>query len=429
MASHHHYHHHPTVAATNPSPISAVCYCYSCYPTPSPYHSPYPHPPPPPNLHSTTPYTHYPPPPPYNPPNQCQCVQPPHQNHHYFEEVNQQVNKVQDQQTQRTITSLLRRIAALESSLRRSSSRSPRSRQSLRDAAARTIQTHFRAFLARRSRTLRQLKQLASIKTTFNNLKSSVSRKPHFDTQAVSHRAMDLLVKLDSIQGDDQLIRDGKRSINNELTRFMKVINGVSVFSSRVVKNVRSGNKSRVLNSDREVELGTNLNKAIDKFVATVNESEEEEEEEEEHLKNPRVSEARKSEVLRRNRDEGGLKPKQKKSVSFAENVNGQESFDADEIELMKNLSRRVEKIGNLSKDDAEVDEEEDGGQYSGSSDNEYISRKNDGHNERNVRDEDENENETESFLFSAPLPVKMEARAAADYINNRKKGVKIVDN
>lgn len=324
----------------------------------------------------------------------------------------------------------------MESSLRRSSSSSPRSRQSLRDAAARTIQTHYRAFLARRSRTLRQLKQLASIKKTLNILKSVVSGKIHFDTQAVSRRAMDLLVKLDSIQGDDQLIRDGKRSINNELTRFMKVINGVSVFSSRVVKNVRGGNKARGFNSDREVELGTNLNEAFDKFVATVNESEEEEEEEE-HLKNPGVSEARKSGVLRRNRDEGGLKPKQKKSVSFAENVNGQESFDADEIELMKNLSRRVEKIGILSKDDTEVDEEEDGGRYSGSSDNEimdpnyYISRKDDGYNERNVRDEheNENENETESFLFSAPLPVKMEARAAADYINNRKKGIKIVDN
>lgn len=111
--------------------------------------------------------------------------------------------------------------------------------------------------------------------------------------------------------------------------------------------------------------------------------------------------------------------------MSFAENVNGQDSFDA-EIELMKNLSRRVEKIGALSKDDAEVDEEEDGGRYSGSSDNEimdpnyYISRKDDGYNERNVRDEDENENETESFLFSAPLPVKMEARAVDNYINRK---------
>ncbi|KAK4346435.1 hypothetical protein RND71_032774 [Anisodus tanguticus] len=415
MASHHHYHPYPTAAATTPT--TPICYCYSCHPTS------YPHPPPP-NPHSSPPYTHYPlphphfyaphpthPPPPYNPPTQCQCESV-HQNHHYFQES----NKVPDQQTDRIVTSLLRRIAALESSLRRSSTSS---RESLRDAAARTIQTHFRAFLARRSRTLRQLKQLASIKTTLNILKSG---KTHFDTQTVSRRAMDLLVKLDSIQGDDQLIRDGKRSIRNELTRFMKAINGVTVISRRIVKNVRNGNKARVFSSDPKMEFGSNRNEAVDKFVASVNESEEEEEE---HQK-PRFAEVRKSGVLR-----SGLKPKQKKSVSFAENVNGQESFDS-EIELMKNLSKRVEKIGILSKDDAEVDEEEGGGS-SGSSDNEimdpnYVSRKDNGYYERNVRDENENENETESFLFSAPLPVKMEARAAADYIN-RKKGVKIVDN
>ncbi|KAK4367591.1 hypothetical protein RND71_011383 [Anisodus tanguticus] len=177
---------------------------------------------------------------------------------------------------------------------------------------------------------------------------------------------MDLLIKLDSIQGDDQLIRDGKRLISNKLTRFMKVINGVTVISRRIVKNVRNGNKARVFSSDPKVKFGSNRNESVDKFVSSVNESEseeEEEEEEEEHQK-PRFSEVRKSRVLR-----SGLKPKQKKSVSFAENVNGQESFDA---ELMKNLSRRVEKIGSLSKDDAEVDEERDGGS-SGNSDNEII--------------------------------------------------------
>ncbi|XP_060192092.1 BAG family molecular chaperone regulator 8, chloroplastic [Lycium barbarum] len=440
MASHHHYHHPcPTAAAS-----TTICYCHSCHPTPTPYPQ-HPHPPPP-NPHSTPPYTHYPAPPPhtphfyashptppptYNPHTQCQC-EPTHHfqesNHHYFQES----NKLPDQQTDRIVTSLLRRIAALESSLsvRRSSSSS--SRQTLRDAAARTIQAHFRAFLARRSRTLRQLKQLASIKTTLNILKSSVSAKTHFHTHTVSRRAMDLLVKLGSIQGDDQLIRDGKRSISKELTRFMKAINGVTVISRRIVKNVRNDNKARAFSSDPEMEIGTkNRNEAIDKFVASVNESEEEEEEEE-HQK-PRFSEVRKSGVLR-GRDEGGLKPKHKKSVSFAENVNRQESYDA-ELELMRNLSKRVEKIGILSKDDAEVDEEEDGGGSSGSSDDEImdpdcISRKDNGpYERRNVRDENENanENETESFLFSAPLPVKMEGRAA-DYIS-RKKGVKIVDN
>lgn len=250
---------------------------------------------------------------------------------------------------------------------------------------------------------------------------------------------MDLLVSLDSIEGDDPLIRDGKRSISNELTRFINVINGVKIISSRVVKNVRGGNKARVFSSDRKIEF----NEAIDKFVASEKESEEEEEEDQE---NPRFSNTGKSGVLRTrggglSRSHGGVKPKQKKSVTFAENgdayrvfrsiaepasmgnLNEQESFDA-EIELMKNLSKKVEKLGMASKD-CEVDEGEDGGS-SGSSDNEMDPRK-DGYYERNVRDENDNEHENESFLFSAPLPVKMEARAG-DYIN-RKKGVKIVDN
>lgn len=213
------------------------------------------------------------------------------------------------------------------------------------------------------------------------------------------------------------------------------------------MKNVRSGNEARVFSSDRKIEFDANLNEAIDKYVASVKESEEEEEEDHQ---NPRFTDTGKSGVLRTRggglaRNHGGLKPKQKKSVTFAENgdayrvfhstlepasignVNEQESFDA-EIELMKNLSKKVEKLGMASKN-CEVDEEEDGSS-SGSSDNEmdpnYISRK-DGYYERNVRDENDNEHENESFLFSAPLPVKMEARAA-DYIN-RKKGVKIVDN
>lgn len=391
-------------------------------------------------------------PPPPSPPShtQCQCESV-HQNHHHFQELNHQANKVTDQQTQRIVTSLLRRIAALESSLHRGSSSpsvSSRSRQTLRDAAARTIQTHFRAFLARRSRTLRQLKQLAFIKKALYVLKSSVSGKTHFDTRAVSHRATDLLVRLDSIEGDDPLIRDGKRSISNELTRFMKVINGVSIFSSRVVKNVRGGNKAKVFSSDRKVEFDTNLDGAIDKFVASVKESEEEEEEEDHQ--NPRFFDTRKSGVLRTKggglaRSHGGVKPKQKKSVTFAENgdaygsshstmepasmgnVNENEAFDTEK-ELIKNLSKRVEKLGMASKG-CEGDEEEDG-VSSGSSDNEmdpsYISRK-DGYYERNVRDENDNEHENESFVFSAPMPVKMEARAA-DYIN-RKKGVKIVNN
>ncbi|KAF3668676.1 putative galacturonosyltransferase 14-like [Capsicum annuum] len=454
MASHHHYHHpYPTAATTNPTtPITTICYCYSCHPTPTPTPTPTPYPhPPPPNPHSTPHYTHYPPPhphlctshpTPYNPPTQCQC-EPFHQNHHHFQEF-----KVTDQQTDSIVTSLLRRIAALESSLRRTSS-PPRTRQTLRDAAARTIQTHFRAFLARRSRTLRLLKQLASIKTTLYVLKSLVSGKTHFDARAVKHKALDLLVRLDSIEGDDPLIRDGKRSISNELARFVKAINGVTIISSRVVKNVGGGYKARVFSTDRKIEFDTNRSEAIDKFVASVNESEDEEEEEEDQ-QNTRLSDTEKSGILLTRcgglaGSHGGVKPKRKKSVTFAENggayrvfhsspepasvgnVHEKESFD-DEIELIKNLNKRVEKLGMASKD-CQVAEQEDS-ESSGSSDNErdpnQISRK-DGYYERNVRDENDNEIENESFLFSAPLPVKMEGRAA-DHIN-RKKGVKIVGN
>ena len=71
---------------------------------------------------------------------------------------------------------------------------------SLKDLAVRVIQTHFCAFLVHRSRTLRHLKDLALIKSAFNSLKSSTSSETHFDYDTLSHKAMDLLLKLDYIQ-------------------------------------------------------------------------------------------------------------------------------------------------------------------------------------------------------------------------------------
>ncbi|KAF9624119.1 hypothetical protein IFM89_008057, partial [Coptis chinensis] len=136
---------------------------------------------------------------------------------------NEQDNK---KKTQALLTSLLRRIDALESTLPHFSS--------LRDIAARTIQTHFRAYLVRRSRTLRHLKHLAMIKTSLNYLKNAVSDKPRFNYQAISQKAMDLLLKLDFIQGGDPMIRDGKRSISRDLVHFLEFIEGVSVKRQQV---------------------------------------------------------------------------------------------------------------------------------------------------------------------------------------------------
>ena len=68
------------------------------------------------------------------------------------------------------------------------------------------IQTHFCVFLVRRSRTLRNLKGLALFKSTFNSLNSLISSETHFDFDAVSQKAMELLLKLDSIQVNDSWV-------------------------------------------------------------------------------------------------------------------------------------------------------------------------------------------------------------------------------
>ncbi|KAI3976758.1 hypothetical protein MKX01_008616 [Papaver californicum] len=54
---------------------------------------------------------------------------------------------------------------------------------------------------------------------------------------------MDLLLKLDSVQGGDPMIRDGKRSISRDLVRFLEFIDSIPVkrqqISSKAMKNVR----------------------------------------------------------------------------------------------------------------------------------------------------------------------------------------------
>ncbi|GAY32610.1 hypothetical protein CUMW_287480, partial [Citrus unshiu] len=145
------------------------------------------------------------------------------------------------QQEKFVLSSLLSRIDALEASLQNFSLSS--TSFSLRDMAARVIQTHFRAFLVRRSRTLRKLKELALIKSAFNSLKSSVSNKTHFDFHVVSQKALDLLLILDSLQGGDPMIRDGKRSVSKDLIKFLEFVDGFVAkrheISTKAAKNVR----------------------------------------------------------------------------------------------------------------------------------------------------------------------------------------------
>ncbi|KMS99262.1 hypothetical protein BVRB_2g046310 [Beta vulgaris subsp. vulgaris] len=152
--------------------------------------------------------------------------------------------------------SLLQRIDALESSLQRfssSSSSSSRSFSSLRDAAARTIQVHFRAYLVCRSRTLRQLKQLASIKSGLASIKSSLNFHGFVDFDSLSHNAMDLLLKLDSIQSGDKMIKDSKRSVTREIVEFLELVDGACVKRQQVLLTRKMRSMRLVRNDNRSV--------------------------------------------------------------------------------------------------------------------------------------------------------------------------------
>ncbi|KAG8384639.1 hypothetical protein BUALT_Bualt04G0138800 [Buddleja alternifolia] len=321
-----------------------------------------------------------------------------------------------------TVSSLLRRIAALESALGRRSSST-----SLRDAAARTIQTYFRAFLLRRSRTLRQLKDLAFIKSKLSALKSSVSEQTHFDYDVVYRRAMDLLRRLDSIQGGDPMIRDGKSSIRRELNNFFDFIDGFYSERRRISSGVkvryeRTNVKSKVPIMERKmsnVKCGDLKRENMQKLRGLVERidklAEELDEEESEVIESPIII-TRKQNVAGNVsgvmvKHHGGAQPKVKKSVSFAEDGkvyrllrrNRELVLDEDcddnlvdtERELVDDLCREVEEIGVSSKeadDEAEAHSENEGSLPSS--------------------DERHDQDETDSFAFSAPLPLKMETRA-----------------
>ncbi|WVZ99217.1 hypothetical protein U9M48_044546 [Paspalum notatum var. saurae] len=99
------------------------------------------------------------------------------------------------------------------------------------ERAARTIQAHFRRFLARRSRTLSQLKDLAVLRSKAAAIRGSLSgrRGGAADPAAVSEAAMGLLLRLDAIQGGDPMIREGKRAVSRELNRILEFVDKVLV--------------------------------------------------------------------------------------------------------------------------------------------------------------------------------------------------------
>ncbi|KAM3405318.1 hypothetical protein ACQJBY_008036 [Aegilops geniculata] len=101
-----------------------------------------------------------------------------------------------------------------------------------RELAARTIQAHFRRFLARRSRTLRQLKELAMLRSKAASLRAALSgsgsgRRRCKDPMAVSEAVLGMLYRLDGIQGGDPMIREGKHAVSRELGRILEFVDKV----------------------------------------------------------------------------------------------------------------------------------------------------------------------------------------------------------
>ncbi|KAM2858791.1 hypothetical protein COP2_024287 [Malus domestica] len=464
MASHHHLHHpHPHPHHHQPQPPTTAICCTSSYNTCCCTQSHHRCPPPPP---ATDPLLQAlasqllqsNPPDPYSP----------HPNHHTHKSHHPKHRFHHQEQQDQLIFSLLSRIEALEASLHHYSSSSSSSHRShspysrsLRDSAARVIQTHFRAFLVRRSQTLRQLKDLAFIKSAFTSLKSSISSETHLDFHAISQKSIDLLLKLDSIQSGDPIVRDGKRLISRDLVRFLEFIDGVVMkrhgLSLKAVKNVRFGqnvNKSRVLPAKCGGDLGRdqrekieNLRDRIEKIrgFARVSENDEEDVELEgfQHVSDEDEENLRlrfKNGVLVKRQ---GLQPKVKKNVSFSENDNvyrvisnsdepvssgdGSDSSD-DHGELIGNLCSEVEEVKAFVQETEEDDEEaltENGGSPEASSDGErnprarMIPRREDIYETKG-----HGQGRNEYLLFSAPLPVKMESKA--DMVK-RNKPVKLV--
>ncbi|CAJ1831596.1 unnamed protein product [Sphenostylis stenocarpa] len=455
MASHchhhhhgHHHHHHQTTPPP-PPPISSSstitttqCCCYhnppnTCCSSTLPQHhllqaiasllsQPQPHPIFPSQQHYTKSKTHH-------------SLNFPTQNRHLQHQ----------EQTHSTISSLLHRIESLESSLNHYS------RHSLRHASASVIQTHFRSFLVRRSRTLTQLKRLASIKSTFNVLKSYFSNNAHVDFAALSLKAMNLLIELDSIEGCDHMIVDGKRSISRDLVRFLDAIEEVAlknhVFYVREAKTVKSGKKvqkPRNAGDDERSKLLQNLRGRVEKLsrLCKVSTNDEEDSECVEGIHDDGVTNVliggsnemspNKNGVFLRKQ---GVQPGVKKSVRFAENGNIYEVYSGDvrcsdgscsssdeQGEVLENVSGAVEDDGIDSylgaEDDVVVLMVGSGGSPRSSDDGERGSTRVLENEGRNVGEEQLHANQ-EKLLFSAPLPLKMENRSGV----KKSKGVKIL--
>lgn len=263
---------------------------------------------------------------------------------------------------------------------------------------------------------------------------------------------------LDSIQGGDPMIRDGKRSISRDLVRFLELIDEVAVkrhgLSLKTVKNVSFGypnvNKSRVLATKirslgEQREMLEKLRARVENIsgFSRVSQNDEEDVELEgfqqasdNDEENPRIVISRKTGQIRNGVlvKRNGVQSRVKKSVSFAENGNMYRVFSNSHEPISSGDGTCLDE--SVSSDDQgellEIlcsEAEEVKGFPQGTEDDEEAHLENgasletsDGEINYEIRGHNQDHNSV--YAFSAPLPVKMESKAD---LMKRRKAVKIV--
>lgn len=246
---------------------------------------------------------------------------------------------------------------------------------------------------------------------------------------------MDLLVTLDSIQGGDPMIRDGKRSISTDLLQFLDYLDEIAAKGHKVyyraAKNVRivpNSSKSRVSGSTlggivqnrREVvERLRNQNIHGSHRIAR-NEDEDLVELEGFHqiideIENPKICISRNEQGVLVKR-QGNNQPRVKKTVSFAENGNVYRVFSNEIPNEQQNSSGE----GTLTDESVSSDDQGDNN-VEKETENEEARMEHEEYRTQ-INEEDEDEDGSYDLSFSAPLPMKMESRVHS----NKSKGVSI---
>ncbi|KAH9623761.1 hypothetical protein KSS87_009041 [Heliosperma pusillum] len=356
------------------------------------------------------------------------------------------------------LSSLVHRIDNLESSLHHLSSKNHSLKKKngsfyVKEAAARVIQSHFRVFLVRRSRVLRQIKVLANVKSNLNRIKSKFSDHGFVDFDFVSHSAMDLLILVDSIQGEDQMIRDSKKSVTREIVQFLELIDEVcakkhqlmtrKIKTMRLVRNDKArnghdskgyseragGSKSR--NVDNDKRLIANLRERVERIgkmsrALEADEVVDDEMEGFEHISDGnggnfdhvRAKYGLNNEV---HLNKSAPLSDGKKRVCFVEDGKTIRVYNVDGDKIIG--ARDMEEIEESTKVREEEEEEEDDDDEEAQSDGQQSTQSSEDVTSSKSYEVNGNHNDDKEFTFPAQEPLKGGARAE---FSTRKPGVKI---